>query len=213
MKIVKRIAILLWLVILGIAGFVETSFGANGQVFDSVYTGYDSGDWARSYYDRHFLPISAYDGGETLSAHDDLIKLGGGPKFFVFAKFLAADTAAADKIVFWAGRDGANRAAAEQFAAANGQLTLAQTTKGAALDASLDYANMTTEQISAAWTDISRDAAARQSGLVTSFGGGAGLQTIGKSVELPTLLRNPNVNKIIILDAEQPWRTVIKYPR
>jgi hypothetical protein len=108
-----------------------------------------------------------------------------------------------------AGREGANRAAAEEFAAANRQFTLAQTQRGAALDASLDYANMTTEQIRAAWTDISGDAAASQSGVVTSFGGGAGPQTLWKSVELPSLLQNTKVTKIIIQDATQPWHTVI----
>jgi hypothetical protein len=70
---------------------------------------------------------------------------------------------------------------------------------------------MTTEQIRAAWSDLSRQAAQMQKGTVTSFGGGAGPSTIWKTVELPTLMSNPSVTKIIIQDSVNTAQTTTIY--
>ncbi len=129
------------------------------------------------------------------------------------AAILRADRAVIDEeIVFWAGRGGANRAAAEGFASLRRIKTLGQTHAGQALDSSLDYSKMTVAEVRAAWTGISRNAALGQKGTVHAFAGGAGPDTIFRTVELPALMRNPNVKKIVIHDAVNTAKTRVIYP-
>jgi RHS repeat-associated protein len=103
--------------------------------------------------------------------------------------------------VFWSGRQGANRAAAEAFAQASGKSTLEMTKAGKALEAA--GGNI------AQWKDLSAEFARNASGEVHAFVGGSRVDSIWNTVEKPILMQNPNVQKIIIHDATQPWKTRI----
>ena len=49
------------------------------------------------------------------------------------------------------------------------------------------------------------------SGTVTAWTGGTSPMSVWSRIEKPALMLNPNVNKIIIQDATQPWKTKIIY--
>jgi hypothetical protein len=63
--------------------------------------------------------------------------------------------------------------------------------------------------VGAASADFARGA----SGEVTAFAGGSVSGSVWRTVELPTLMQNPNVTKIIIKDAVNTSKTTIIYPR
>ncbi len=54
--------------------------------------------------------------------------------------------------------------------------------------------------------------AEKASGAVNAFVGGARYNSVWNTIELPTLLQNSNVEKIIIHDAIRPEITRIIYP-
>jgi RHS repeat-associated protein len=110
--------------------------------------------------------------------------------------------------VFWSGRAGANRAAAEAFAGQSGRTTLEMSSAGRALE----QQGVTFAQNPEAWINASRGFAAQASGEVNAFAGGARANSIWKTVELPTLMQNNSVTKIIIQDATRPEVTRIIYP-
>jgi len=105
--------------------------------------------------------------------------------------------------VFWSGRQGANRAAAEAFAEATGQTTLEMTTTGRALEAQGAGID--------AWRAASADFARGASGEVTAFVGGSNPGSVWQTVEKPLLMQNPNVTKIIVKDAVRTEKTTTIY--
>lgn len=122
---------------------------------------------------------------------------------FVSGCCLAAETAPGR--VFWSGRQGANRAAAEAHAAATGQTTLEMTATGRALEAQGAGID--------AWRAASADFARGAAGDVTAFAGKSAPGSVWRTVELPLLKQNPEVTRIIIKDAVNPSTTTIIYPR
>ena len=110
--------------------------------------------------------------------------------------------------VFWSGRAGANRAAAEAFAAQSGRTTLEMSFAGRALE----QQGVTFAKDPEAWIKASSEFAAQASGEVHAFAGGARANSIWNTVELPTLMQNTKVTKIIIRDANRPEVTRIIYP-
>ena len=108
------------------------------------------------------------------------------------------------EVVFWSGRQGANRAAAEAFARSTGKTTLEMTPAGRALEAAGGNISQ--------WKTLSASAARSAVGEVNSFAGGARPEGVWNTVEKPLLMRNPNVTKIIIRDAVQTSKTTIVYP-
>ena len=108
-----------------------------------------------------------------------------------------------EQAVFWSGRQGANRAAAEAFAQTTGGTTLEMTTAGRALEA----AGGTISD----WKALSADFAQRASGRVVAFVGGARPTSVWTTIEKPNLMQNPNVTSISIRDAAQPWKTRVIY--
>jgi len=108
-----------------------------------------------------------------------------------------------ERAVFWSGRQGANRAAAEAFAQTTGGTTLEMTTAGRALEA----AGGTISD----WKALSADFAQRASGRVVAFVGGARPTSVWSTIEKPNLMQNPNVTSISIRDAAQPWKTRVIY--
>jgi uncharacterized protein RhaS with RHS repeats len=115
----------------------------------------------------------------------------------------AAEETGAAGSVFWSGRQGANRAAAESFAQATGQTTLEMTPAGQALEAAGGSISQ--------WKALSADFAQGASGEVNAFVGGSRVNSVWNTVEKPILLQNSSVEKIIIQDATQPWKTTIIY--
>jgi len=61
------------------------------------------------------------------------------------------------------------------------------------------------------WRALSADFARGASGEVNAFVGGSRVNSVWNVVEKPILMQNPNVQKIIIQDAAQPWKTTITY--
>lgn len=61
------------------------------------------------------------------------------------------------------------------------------------------------------WKALSAEFAQGASGEVNAFVGGSRINSVWNTVEKPILLQNPNVQKIIIQDATQPWKTTIIY--
>ncbi len=114
---------------------------------------------------------------------------------------------ASDKAAFWSGRAGANRSAAEM----SGLTTLEKTSAGQALDAQDLFSKFPYDQAIVPWENLSRQFASEASGVVRAWTGGASPTSIWSKIEKPTLMLNPNVNKIIIQDATQPWKTKIIY--
>jgi hypothetical protein len=119
------------------------------------------------------------------------------------ANFIAAENTAGDA-VFWSGRQGANKAAAEAFAKSTGGTTLEMTPTGQALTAQGAGID--------AWRAASADFARGASGDVTSFAGGSSPGSVWQTVEKPILMQNPNVTRIIIKDAVNTSKTTIIYP-
>jgi len=119
------------------------------------------------------------------------------------ASFTAAETTAGDA-VFWSGRQGANKAAAEAFAKATGGTTLEMTPVGQALEAQGAGID--------AWRAASADFARGASGDVTAFAGGSSPGSVWLTVEKPILMQNPNITRIIIKDAVNTAKTTIIYP-
>ncbi len=116
---------------------------------------------------------------------------------------VAAESAGSAGSVFWSGRQGANRTAAEAFAQSTGRTTLEMTPAGQALEAAGGNISQ--------WRGLSADFARGASGEVNAFVGGSRVNSVWNTVEKPILMQNPNVQKIIIQDATQPWRTTIIY--
>lgn len=114
---------------------------------------------------------------------------------------------AADDAAFWSGRAGANRSAAE----ASGLTTLERTPAGRALDAQDLFSKLPYDEAIVPWENLSRQFAREASGTVNAWTGGASPTSVWSRIEKPTLMLNPNVNKIIINDATQPWKTKIIY--
>lgn len=112
---------------------------------------------------------------------------------------------AADNAAFWSGRAGANRAAAE----ASGLTTLERTSAGQALEAQDLFSKLPYDQAIVPWENLSRQFASEASGTVKAWTGGASPTSVWSRIEKPTLMLNSNVNKIIIQDATQPWKTKI----
>ncbi len=110
---------------------------------------------------------------------------------------------ATDQAVFWSGRQGANRGAAEIFASSTGRTTLEMTPAGQALEAAAGNISQ--------WRTLSADFARGASGEVNAFVGGSSAKSVWNTVEKPILMQNGNVQKIIIHDATQPWKTSIIY--
>lgn len=121
------------------------------------------------------------------------------------------------KSIFWAGRwKGAislNEKAAREFALATGGTVLDMTPAGKALSLSLDTTKMTIPEIRAAWSQLSLEYARTAAGEIHAFTGGAAVDSVWKTVELPALLKNSKVTKIVIHDAARPELTQIIYPR
>jgi len=115
----------------------------------------------------------------------------------------AAESAGSAGRVFWSGRQGANRAAAEAFAQSTGRTTLEMTPAGQALEAAGGNISQ--------WRELSADFARGASGEVYAFVGGSRVNSVWYTVDKPILMQNPNVQKIIILDATQPWKSTIIY--
>jgi RHS repeat-associated protein len=116
----------------------------------------------------------------------------------------ASSVAKSREVVFWSGRQGANRAAAEAFARSTGKTTLENTPAGRALEAAGGNISQ--------WKALSASAARSAVGEVNSFAGGARPDGVWNTVEKPILMQNPNVTKIIIRDAVQTSKTTIVYP-
>lgn len=114
---------------------------------------------------------------------------------------------AADDAAFWSGRAGVNRSAAE----ASGLTTLERTSAGRALDAQDLFSKLPYDEAIVPWENLSRQFASEASGTVRAWTGGASPSSVWSRIEKPTLMLNPNVNKIIIQDATQPWKTKIIY--
>jgi len=114
---------------------------------------------------------------------------------------------AADDAAFWSGRAGVNRSAAE----ASGLTTLERTSAGRALDAQDLFSKLPYDEAIVPWENLSRQFASEASGTVRAWTGGASPTSVWSKIEKPTLMLNPNVNKIIIQDATQPWKTKIIY--
>lgn len=121
-----------------------------------------------------------------------------------FGDFTFAAESGAGDAVFWSGRQGANRAAAEAFAKATGNTTLEMTPVGQALEAQGAGID--------AWRAASADFARGASGDVTAFAGGSSPGSVWLTVEKPILMQNPNVTRIIIKDAVNTAKTTIIYP-
>jgi len=114
---------------------------------------------------------------------------------------------AADDAAFWSGMAGVNRSAAE----ASGLTTLERTSAGRALDAQDLFSKLPYDEAIVPWENLSRQFASEASGTVRAWTGGASPSSVWSRIEKPTLMLNPNVNKIIIQDATQPWKTKIIY--
>jgi RHS repeat-associated protein len=116
----------------------------------------------------------------------------------------ASSAAKTEEAVFWSGRQGANRAAAEAFASSTGRTTLEMTPAGRALEAAGGNISQ--------WKALAADFARGASGEVNAFTGGARASSVWNTVEKPLLMQNPNVTKIIINDAVNTSKTTIIYP-
>jgi hypothetical protein len=118
--------------------------------------------------------------------------------------FSSSTAAKSGEAVFWSGRQGANRAAAEGFASSTGKTTLEMTPAGRALEAAGGNISQ--------WKTLSADFARTASGDVNAFTGGARASSVWNTVEKPLLMENSNVTKIIIKDAVNTSKTTIIYP-
>jgi len=116
----------------------------------------------------------------------------------------SSTAAKSGEAVFWSGRQGANRAAAEAFAGSTGRTTLEMTPAGRALE--LAGGNISQ------WKALSAEFARNASGEINSFSGGASASGVWNTVEKPLLMQNSNVTKIIIKDAVNMSKTTIIYP-
>lgn len=97
---------------------------------------------------------------------------------------------------FWSGGDAA-RAAAEDWAAANGGATLEMTAEGQATEAATQGADWLTEA-RPAWVSASRNFANSAAGDVHVFQSGVvSTQSVWATTEYPALMANPNVARII----------------
>jgi RHS repeat-associated protein len=114
---------------------------------------------------------------------------------------------ARDQAAFWSGRSGLNRAAAE----GSRLTTLERTPAGLALESQDLFSKLPYLEAIQPWEVLSEQFAIQARGTVNAWTGGAAPLSIWNRVELPTLLRNPEVRRIIIHDATQPWRTEIIY--
>ena len=114
-------------------------------------------------------------------------------------------TTAADDAAFWAGRAGANRAAAES----SGLTTLERTPAGRALDAEDLFSKLPYDEAVVPWENLSQRFAREASGTVNAWVGGASPTGVWSRIEKPALMMNPNVRKIIIRDATRPEKTRI----
>jgi len=111
--------------------------------------------------------------------------------------------------VFQSGRGNLNRLAAD----ASGGTTIGKTTGGQAIDRLVDWSSMTMQESREFASPYSKIFAEQSSGPVRSWAGGTSWESVWRQTELPTLLRNPDVTKITILDAARPEVTRIIYPR
>jgi len=109
--------------------------------------------------------------------------------------------------VFWSGRQGLNRAAAE----ASGLTTLEKTRAGIALESQDLFSKLPYSEAIKPWEALSEQFASEAKGTVNAWTGGASPVSVWNRLELPALLRNPEVRRIIIHDATQPWKTRIIY--
>jgi RHS repeat-associated protein len=110
--------------------------------------------------------------------------------------------------VFYAGRGNANMIAAN----ASGGTTISQTVGGQALNNLVDWSSMTVAESRAVATPYSQLFAQQASGPVRAWAGGASADSVFLKTELPTLLGNPAVSKITIMDAINTSKTRIIYP-
>lgn len=88
---------------------------------------------------------------------------------------------------------------------------LSGSSAGRALDAQDLFSKLPYDQAIVPWENLSRQFASEASGTVNAWTGAASPMSVWSRIEKPTLLLNPNVNKIIIRDATQPWKTKIIY--
>jgi len=116
----------------------------------------------------------------------------------------SSSVAKSGEAVFWSGRQGANRAAAEAFASSTGKTTLEMTPAGRALEAAGGNISQ--------WKALSADFARTASGEINAFTGGARASSVWNTVEKPLLMQNPDVTKIIIKDAANASKTTFIYP-
>jgi hypothetical protein len=112
---------------------------------------------------------------------------------------------AVNKAVFWSGREGANFTVATDFAVSTGRQTLEMTQGGKVLPA---FTQSTREL----WENASRSFAEEASGIVNAFTEGARPDSIWHAIEKPSLLLNPKVEKINLIDQLHPEKTHIIYP-
>jgi hypothetical protein len=91
-------------------------------------------------------------------------------------------------------------------------ITIGKTSGGIMLDQLVDWSNMTIEQSRIASTPYSKFFAEQASGPINAWAGGASIDSVFMQTELPTLINNPQVNKIIILDAVNTSKIKIIYP-
>jgi len=115
---------------------------------------------------------------------------------------------ATDQAAFWSGRQGMNRAAAE----ASSLTTLERTPAGIALESQDLFSKLPYSEAIKPWEALSEQFASQAKGTVNAWTGGASPESIWNRVELRTLLRNREIQKIVIHDATQPWKTKIIYP-
>ena len=118
--------------------------------------------------------------------------------------FSSSRAAKNGEAVFWSGRQGANRAAAEAFASSTGKTTMEMTPAGRALEAAGGSISQ--------WKALSTDFARSASGELNAFTGGARASSVWNTVEKPLLMQNRNVTKIIIKDAVNASKTTVIYP-
>lgn len=110
--------------------------------------------------------------------------------------FLDASTPA-DRAIVWSNARGGNLALADDFIAQNpGYLRLENTPGGQYLESLKLFERYPYEQAIQSWERLSARYATGASGQVTAFTSGAAPTSVFQRIELPILLRNPNVTHI-----------------
>src|SRR5690606_23750624 len=110
--------------------------------------------------------------------------------------FLDASTPA-DRAIVWSNARGGNLALADEFIAQNqGYLRLENTPGGQYLESLKLFERYPYEQAIQPWERLSARYATGASGQVTAFTSGASPTSVFQRIELPILLRNPNVTDI-----------------